>query len=112
MQPALIRLIDNIQKKLDRSPWKGSYRQTQVPHPGYKLDLEVRDRQVSVDIWELCYQVCFRNYSPTHSPEETYEVEIDTNLLDNAGEVNWENLDVKAERVAREIFENLPQETV
>ena len=108
MQPALIRLVDNIQKKLDRSPWKGSYRETHVPYPGYQLDLEVRDRQVSIDIWELCYKICFCNYRPTHAPQETYEVEIDMNLLDDAGEVHWENLDAKAERVAGDVFANLP----
>ncbi|MBE9042661.1 hypothetical protein IQ235_18020 [Oscillatoriales cyanobacterium LEGE 11467] len=111
MQPALIRLVDNIQKKLDRSPWKGHYRETHVPYPGYQLDLEVRDRQVSVDIWELCYKICFRNYRPTHAPQETYEVEIDTTLLDDTGDVNWENLDAKAEQVAGDVFESLPQET-
>ena len=26
MQPALIRIIDNIRKQLDESPWQGSYR--------------------------------------------------------------------------------------
>jgi len=38
------------------------------PHPGYQLTLQHQGlQQVRVDLWELCYQVCFRNQSLTRS---------------------------------------------
>jgi len=76
------------------------------PHPGYELCLQRQDEEVRVDLWELCYQVCFRNYTP--SLEE--EVDIDTSLIDETGDVDWQQLDVKAQELVRQVFANLPQE--
>lgn len=107
MQPTLIRTIDNLRKHLENSTWQGTYREIQEPFPGYKLDLELGDRQETIDIWELCYQICFRNYQPTHAPQESYEVEIDTSLFDETGEVDWIRLDAKAQSIIADIFNNL-----
>lgn len=107
MQPTLIRTIDNLRKHLENSTWKGTYREIPEPLPGYKLDLELGDRQETIDIWELCYQICFRNYQPTHAPEESYEVEIDTSLFDDNGEVDWIRLDAKAQSIIADIFNHL-----
>jgi len=38
--------------------------QMPTPHPGYQLSLQYQDQHFSVDLWGICYQVCFRNYSP------------------------------------------------
>jgi hypothetical protein len=38
-----------------------------------------------VDLWELCFQVCFHDYSPSHSDLESQEVEIDTGGIDGNG---------------------------
>ena len=101
MQPAFIRVIDNIRKQLDISDWKGTYQDvltwpanttdetkalvTQLvqemetatpiqaeeirktlaslpmPYPGYHLLLQRDAGQVNIDLWDLCYQVCFLN---------------------------------------------------
>ena len=45
MQPALIRVVDNIRKRLEQTSWKATYQETQVPVPGYQLLLELGDRQ-------------------------------------------------------------------
>ncbi|MDF5730284.1 MAG: hypothetical protein PUP92_20245 [Rhizonema sp. PD38] len=142
MQPAFIRLVDNIRKQLDVSSWKGTYQDiliwpseaTQetkavvtklleeleaatpeqaleiretlsrlpVPHPGYHLCLQRQEQTVSIDFWELCYQVCFINY-----PEKE-EVSIDTSLIDETSDVNWQQLDTKAKDVVEQVFANLP----
>jgi len=107
MQPALIRVLDTIRKHLETSGWKGSYETVQTPYPGYLLKLERDAREVSVDIWDLCYQICFRDYSPTHADGETREVEIDTNLIDDAGEVDWNRLDRKTRDIIEDLFANL-----
>jgi hypothetical protein len=107
MQPTLIRTIDNLRKQLEQSNCKGTYREIQQPYPGYELDLECGDDKKTIDIWELCYQICFQNYQPTHAPQESLEVEIDTSLFDENGEVDWIRLDAKAQEIIKEIFENL-----
>lgn len=149
MQPAFIRLIDNIRKQLDLSNWQGSYQDVQIwsegvseatkaqvqqlqaeletaepeqaaeiertladlptPFPGYLLCLKHQDQQVTVDLWELCYQICFRNYADLQSLVDTETVEIDTSLIDDeVGEVDWNRLDDKARTIVERVFAELP----
>jgi hypothetical protein len=116
MQPAFIRVMDNIRKQLEESAWKASYQEISQPYPGYILRLTYRERSVDKDIWELCYQVCFSSYTPivkhifSDDDESTYEVEIDTRLIDENGEVDWHLLEAKAQQVVKELFDNLPKD--
>ncbi len=147
MQPALIRVIDNIRKQLETSSWRGDYQtvalwpegtteetKTQVAllqaeletatgeeaeaiaqtleqlpksYPGYVLSLQKEEERVDVDLWQLCYSLCCRNYA-LESQEAHPLVEIDTHLLDEQGEVDWEQLDHKAKELIGQIFDNLP----
>lgn len=79
-----------------------------TPHPGYQLTLQRQDQQVSVDLWELCYQVCFRHYSPLLDELGSSVVEIDTRLIDETGDVDWERLDAKAGELVEQVFASLP----
>ncbi len=155
MQPAYIRLIDNLRKQLETSNWRGTYRDVSVwaddisdetkatvaqlrtrletaspdeaatieqtlsqlpsPYPGYELCLQNGDRQVTVDLWELCYKICFRfgetgvNDDPAGiSAEADRPVEIDTDLLEETGDVDWNRLEDKTKRLVSEIFDHLP----
>lgn len=145
MQPAFIRVIDNLRKQLDESAWKGTYQdvliwppnttdetkalvtqllqemesatleqaqairerlaQLPMPHPGYHLCLQRQDQSVSIDLWELCYQVCFLDYSP-----EREAVDIDTSLIDESGEVDWQRLEDKTKQLVDQVFANLPED--
>ncbi|MBE9146384.1 hypothetical protein [Planktothrix mougeotii] len=108
MQPAFIRLLDNIRKQLDESIWTGTYQEIQDPFPGYRLDLEHNGQKVSIDIWELCYQICFQNYRPTHATQESLEVEIDTTLIDQeTGDVDWQKLEDKTRQIIEDLFARL-----
>lgn len=108
MQPALIRLIDNIRKQLDESTWTGTYQEVHTPFPGYQLCLEHQGEQRCIDLWELCYQICFINYQPTHLENQSVEVEIDTSLIDETGDVDWNRLEAKANRLVEDLFAQLP----
>lgn len=108
MQPALIRVLDNLRKHLEVSSWKGTYEEVQTPFPGYVLCLTQGESQLRFDVWEMCFQICFLDYTPTHSSSESREVEIDSSLLDEEGEVDWNRLDDKAKQVVKDIFSNLP----
>ncbi|MBD2778309.1 hypothetical protein [Iningainema tapete] len=143
MQPAFIRVVDNIRKLLEVSAWKGTYQdvliwpagtteETKVvvtklleeletatpeqaleirealarlpmPHPGYHLCLQRQEQTVQIDMWHLCYQVCFNNYQ---AGDEA--VEIDTSLIDETGDVDWQRLDAKAKQLVEQVFANLP----
>ncbi|GAP93578.1 hypothetical protein [Leptolyngbya sp. NIES-2104] len=148
MQPAFIRLIDNLRKQLDASTWRGQYRDVQVwaddipdetkarvfelqqqletappeqaaeiektlshlpsPYPGYELQLEKNDRQIKVDLWALCYQICFRSQDGEWSDD--FPVEVDTSLFDETGEVDWNLLEDKTKRIVEQVFDRLPLE--
>lgn len=107
MQPALIRIVDQVRKQLEQTNWKATYRDVQTPIPGYELCLERNGNSVCVDMWELCYQVCFRDYTPTHAAQEIQEIEIDTSLIDETGDVDWQSLDTKAQRLVQQVFDTL-----
>jgi hypothetical protein len=108
MQPALIRIVDQVGKQVEETNWKATYRDVQTPIPGYELCLEGNGTSVCVDVWELCFQVCFRDYSPTHAELETQEVDIDTTLIDETGDVDWQSIDTKAQRLVAQVFASLP----
>jgi len=108
MQPAYLRIIDNIRKQLEQSVWKGTYEQVENPYPGYLLCLQYKNEQFTMNLWELCFQVCFREYQPTHAEQESREVQIDTSLIDENGEVDWERLEEKTKQVIAQLFANLP----
>lgn len=153
MQPALIRLFDQVRKHLERSSWSGTYETIELwpegtteqdkqtfaqvqqnlltakgeqlnaledalaalPQPQlmYLLQLSQDNQQrVQVNLWELCYQICFYNYVPVLERTEIAdfpisEIQVDTELI-VAGEVDWNRLDDKAQAVVEQMFQNLP----
>ena len=114
MQPAMLRVVDNIRKELESSSWRGTYKEVTVPIPGYHLCLTRLGYQVEIDVWELCYKVCFQKYEPirhifSQDDEGEYKVEIDTRLLDDFGEIDWQLLESKAQQSVRQAFATLPE---
>ena len=113
MQPTFIRVLDNLRKQVEKTSWQADYQEASNPFPGYKLVLSRQERQVEIDIWDLCFQICFSNYDPEHIHVVTdlvnfsYEVDIDTTLLSPTGEVNWEVLEEKAKHLVEKVFANL-----
>lgn len=79
-----------------------------TPQPGYQLSLQNQDQQYNFDLWELCYQVCFQQYN-TGSTSSHSSVEIDTSLIDETGEVDWQRLDTKAGAAVEQVFSSLPK---
>lgn len=146
MQPAFIRVVDNLRKQLETSNWSGTYREVMIwaddipesvkatvtqlhtqlqtaapeqateieaelaqlpsPYPGYELCLQRGDRQVNVDIWQLCYKICFR--FDQGAVNDDRPMEIDTSLIDNQGEVDWHRLEQKTKQLVSEVFDQLP----
>ena len=108
MQPAFIRVIDNLRKQLEESSWKGAYEEITEPFPGYQLHLTRGEEAVDIEIWNLCFQICFLDYQPLPNQADSYEVEIDTSLIDETGDLDWQLLETKTQRLIKEFFESLP----
>ena len=109
MQPAYLRVIDNLRKQLDVCTWSANYEEIETPYPGYILRLQKENYDLTFNLWDLCYQVCFLNYQIPHSDLESNDVDIDTSLIDDDGEVNWELLEAKAVNIINDLFANLPK---
>lgn len=155
MQPAFIRLVDNLRKQLEQSSWQGTYEEVQVwaedvsatvkckvaqlqaelktapaeaaiaiasalaelpsPYPGYHLHLQQQEHRVTVDLWNLCYQICFQNYDAasgtSHAPGESNSdqgVKINGELFDDVGDIDWHCLDQKTQQLVKQTFASLP----
>lgn len=75
-----------------------------VPHPGYHLRLQRQEQTLTIDMWDLCYQVSFVDYMPGDEA-----VAIDTSLIDETGDVDWQRLDTKAHKLVEQVFAKLPE---
>ena len=146
MQPAFIRLLDNIRKLTEElSTWKSSYQENLVwddevseaergrvallqqelksttdndraaeieqiletlpkPYPAYEWKLERGEEAVTIDVWELCYKICF---TLDYDPRLETPARVDESLFDE-DEVDWTVLDEKAKRLVTEILSQLP----
>ncbi|ATS18864.1 hypothetical protein BRW62_09030 [Parathermosynechococcus lividus PCC 6715] len=116
LQPALIRLLDHLRRQLETSGWQGEYETVELPTSEpqvlYWLHLRRGDRHQRVNLWELCYEICFADYTPDLEYAGIHdfqvgEVTADMGLLDAAGEVDWHQLDQKAQRVVAAMFAGL-----
>ncbi len=114
MQPALIRTIDQLRQALESCAWRNRYEEVTEPFPGHQLILEKGDRLLRVNIWDLCFQICFANYEfqpfgdNLQENEQDFAVEIDQQLFNDQGEVDWTALDNKAQHCVEKLLAALP----
>lgn len=108
LQPAFIRVIDNLREQLEDSPWKGDYEDITDPYPGYVLHLINGATKRTINLWDLCYEVCFVAYPTEAVTDDSCEVDIDTNLFEPSGAVDWQRLEAKTQSLIKQIFEQLP----
>jgi hypothetical protein len=114
MQPAYIRLVDQIRRQTEAQEQeiKVSYQEVTEPYPSNLLCLQARSPattphppQLCVDIWDLCFQVCFVSYEPLAAEQSEQLVEIDLSLFDpDNQEVDWPKLDAKAQAAVQKVF--------
>lgn len=135
VQPALIRLVDQLRQQLADSAWKSSYETVEVwpenppehqdptesePQILYWLYLTPKDppsqtEPIAINLWELCYQICFETYTPvldrpTIQDFQLGDVVADRTLFDDDGEVDWNGLDAKAATVVQQMINGLQAE--
>lgn len=114
MQPALIRVVDNLGKQLEASEWQGTYQEVSSPYPGHQLCLSRHEQILTLDLWDLCFQVCFLDYHPqpwiseNNDHQREFTVTIDSSLFNQEGEVDWNQLDHKTQVIVGKLFASLP----
>jgi hypothetical protein len=81
-----------IRQQLDQLP---------APAPAYELRLSRGDQTASLDIWDLCFQVCFVDYRPQ------VPATVDAALWDGAGEIDWITLDGKAKALVETAIDQI-----
>jgi hypothetical protein len=105
MQPAYIRLVDQIRRQTEENEdIPVSYIEVTEPYPSNLLCLTKDNQDLRVDIWELCFQVCFTNFEEIcQHPEQV--AQIDEYLFDpDSTEVDWTKLDNKAQAAVAQVF--------
>jgi hypothetical protein len=105
MQPAYIRLVDQIRRQTEENEdIPVSYIEVTEPYPSNLLCLTKDNQELRVDIWELCFQVCFTNFEEIcQHPEQV--AQIDEHLFDpDSTEVDWTKLDNKAQAAVAQVF--------
>ena len=105
MQPAYIRLVDQIRRQTEANEdIPVSYVEVSEPYPSNLLCLSKNGQELRVDIWELCFQVCFTNFEEIcQHPEQAAQIDEELFDLDSA-EVDWTRLDDKAQAIVAQVF--------
>ncbi|BAQ66908.1 hypothetical protein [Geminocystis sp. NIES-3709] len=100
LQPIYIRLVDNIRKESELSKWEVDYKEISEPFPDYIISLKKGDYLIQNNLWDLCFQICFTSYQQG----QINPVEIDQKLIDDQGELNWEELENKTNQLVKNLF--------
>jgi hypothetical protein len=105
MQPAYIRLVDQIRRQTEENAdIPVNYIEVTEPYPSNLLCLSRDSQELRVDIWELCFQVCFTNFEEIRQNTEQI-AQIDEELFDpDRAEVDWTKLDHKAQAAVAQVF--------
>jgi hypothetical protein len=75
-----------------------------TPFSGYRLLLTKGEAERAIDLWDLCYQVCF--VEPDLLAASAI-VTVDTSLIDEFGEVDWSALEAKTKTIVQHAFAQL-----
>ncbi|MBL1211368.1 MAG: hypothetical protein FWJ34_17370 [Geminocystis sp. GBBB08] len=100
LQPIYIRLIDNIRQESELSDWNVSYKEINEPFPSYIVLFKKGNYLRQYNIWELCFKICFDSYES----EENIPVIIDKILMDDRGELDWQQIEIKTKNLVKSLL--------
>jgi hypothetical protein len=98
--------------KADQADIECQLEELPQPIPVYLLHLEKGQEQRTMNLWELCCQICVADYNAQIECTDFVEVDLDvalpdSSLFDASGEVDWVRLDQKATGVIQSAFQSL-----
>jgi hypothetical protein len=106
---AEIQQVKALNAELERAkpeqaaPLEAQLAKLPQPFPVYELNLTQADQQRTVDVWDLCYRVCFKTF-----PVGDQAVTVDMTLWDREiNDVDWVALDEKTKTLVQKIFADL-----
>jgi hypothetical protein len=115
-QAEVLYLMDQIEavEDSDRPELERQLEALPQPISVYLLHLTKADRARTLNLWEMCYQICLADYvpqleRPTFVDIPLEEIAPDNALFDAEGEVDWPRLDLKTAQVVQAAFESLEQ---
>ncbi|AUC62401.1 hypothetical protein AA637_15160 [Cyanobacterium sp. HL-69] len=100
MQPVYIRVVDNIRKQAEINNWDVTYKEINEPFPSHILTQKKRDIVKETNVWFICFQVCFKEFTT----EKNEPVEIDSMLVNDSGELNWDEIEKKTQLIVSSFF--------
>lgn len=101
LQPIYIRLVDNIRKESELNQWDINYEEINEPFPSYIITIKKDNLIRQENLWNLCFQICFESYQ-----DGQIEVVVtDKNLMNNEGEIDWQELDNKTKNLVKNFFQ-------
>ncbi|MEM9136246.1 MAG: hypothetical protein AAGB01_02690 [Cyanobacteria bacterium P01_F01_bin.42] len=152
LQPALIRLIDQLRLQLKAAEWTWSYDTVEVwpdqvpettrsryeemmraldvasgddaeaiqdvldelpqPIPLYRLEITDQSSVPTINMWQLCYQICLKDYTPqlqdmSLMAPDLNQNDIDSRLTDQDGEIDWDCLNQNAQLVVEKLIASI-----
>jgi len=76
--------------------------QLPTPFPSYHLQISIADQVYTIDIWQLCFRLCFVGYG-----QASDTVQINRALFDDTGDIDWLQLDEAAQHLVRQTLEDI-----
>jgi hypothetical protein len=114
IQAEVLYLMDRIEAAEDSDRPELEHQLEALPQPisVYLLHLAKAEQARTLNLWEMCYQICLIDYvpqleRPTFVDIPLEEISPDHTLFDEAGEVDWSRLDLKTAQVVQSAFEAL-----
>jgi hypothetical protein len=103
-----------VAPKSEQANLEAQLEELSEPIPIYLLHLDKAQETRTLNLWELCYQICLANYAPDFESTGFVEIDLDEaapdlSLFDALGEVDWVKLDQKTGAVIQGAFEYLEQ---
>jgi hypothetical protein len=98
--------------KADQADIECQLEELPQPIPVYLLHLEMDQEKRTMNLWELCCQICLADYDAQIECTDFVEVDLDlalpdSSLFDASGEVDWVQLDQKTAGVIQSAFQSL-----
>jgi hypothetical protein len=116
MQAEVLNLMNRVEAAAEGDRAVLEHRLEALPQPisVYLLHLAKAEQIRTLNLWELCYQICLTDYTPqlerpTFVDIPLEELSPDKTLLDDEGEVDWPRLDLKTAQVVQAAFQSLEQ---
>ncbi|WP_187329408.1 hypothetical protein [Halomicronema hongdechloris] len=76
--------------------------QLPTPFPSYQLQITIAAQLYTIDIWQLCFRLCFIGYDQAGGTAQ-----VNTALFDETGDIDWLQLDEATQYIVSEALRDV-----